>query len=273
MEITNVCNLNCIFCPKTKRKPATMTPEQFEQIINKIKGHVRFLYFHLMGEPFMHQHLPHFIGVAKENNLVPVLTTNGTVLRNQDQIIEAQPHKIQVSLHSFEGNTHEGLETYIKGVADFALKASQRGIIMVLRLWNEGGYNQKNEQIVALLRAFLPMAWTRRDDGWKIDQNLYLEYDKMFEWPDMAHRQTNEPELFCYALRNQIGILVDGTVVPCCLDHDGDIALGNILDHDLPTILESDRARALYDSFTHHKAIEPLCQRCGYAAVTKRFRK
>lgn len=95
----------------------------------------------------------------------------------------------------------------------------------------------------------------------------------MFEWPDEEHAVYNENEVFCYALRNQIGILVDGSVVPCCLDHEGAVTLGNLHTQTLSQILTSPRAQALYEGFSHHIATEQLCQRCGYAAVTKRFRK
>ena len=100
-----------------------------------------------------------------------------------------------------------------------------------------------------------------------------FEYDGIFEWPDAEREEYESEEVFCYALRNQIGVLVDGTVVPCCLDHDGDIPLGNLFQQSLSEILASPRARALYDGFSHHMASEPLCRRCGYAAVAKRFRK
>lgn len=95
----------------------------------------------------------------------------------------------------------------------------------------------------------------------------------MFEWPDLQHATYGEEEVFCYALRNQIGVLVDGSVVPCCLDHNGDISLGNLFDQSLEQILASPRAMAIYQGFTNHIAVEPLCQRCGYSAVSKRFRK
>ena len=95
----------------------------------------------------------------------------------------------------------------------------------------------------------------------------------MFEWPDHQHDTYNEEEMFCHALRNQIGVLVDGTVVPCCLDHNGDISLGNLFEQSVEHILASTRATALYNGFTNHTAVEPLCQRCGYSAVAKRFRK
>ena len=112
-----------------------------------------------------------------------------------------------------------------------------------------------------------------RHDGWRMADNIYLEYDRMFEWPDSEGEERVCEEAFCYALRNQIGVLVDGTVVPCCLDHNGDIPLGNLFDQPLDEILSSPRARAIYDGFTRHEAVEPLCRCCGYMSVTKRFRR
>ena len=95
----------------------------------------------------------------------------------------------------------------------------------------------------------------------------------MFEWPDAEHSEFEEADVFCYALRNQIGVLVDGSVVPCCLDHAGDITLGNLFHQSLDEIIASPRAKALYDGFTRHVATEPLCRRCGYTVVTKQYRK
>ena len=144
---------------------------------------------------------------------------------------------------------------------------------MVLRLWNQGGLDSANDYLQSLLENYMPRPWTERYDGWKLTENIYLEYDGMFEWPDVGREEYETEEVFCYALRNQIGVLVDGSVVPCCLDHNGDITLGNLFSHDLADILASPRAKALYEGFSRHIATEPLCRRCGYAAVAKRFRK
>ncbi len=274
LEITNVCNLDCLFCPKTERKGRSLTMEEFELLTSRLQGRVKFLYFHLMGEPLLHRHLPRFIVSAREQGFIPVLTTNGTLLhRVGDALIEARPHKVQISLHSHEGNGMQSPEDYIAEVMTFALCAAEQGIIVVLRLWNEGGYNEENDHLHALLAEHVPQPWTQRYDGWKLSDNLYLEYDGMFEWPDVDRADYAEEEVFCYALRNQIGVLVDGTVVPCCLDHNGDIPLGNLFSETLDEVLRSPRARALYDGFSHHRATEPLCRKCGYAAVAKRFRK
>ena len=226
-----------------------------------------------MGEPLLHPLLPEFIEKAKGKGFVPVLTTNGTLLEKAGHIIDALPHKVQISLHSHEGNGKENPEKYMHDVMTFSKKAAEKGIIIVLRLWNQGGYDSGNEKILRLAAEYIPQPWTKRYDGWKLAENVYLEYDNMFEWPNGEKEEHREEEVFCYALRNQIGILVDGTVVPCCLDSAGNIPLGNIFTNTLQEILSSHRAVAMFNGFSRHKAVEPLCRRCGYAAVTKRFRK
>ena len=273
LEITNICNLDCKFCPKTVRANRSLTPQEFDCLTDRLRGEVKFLYFHLMGEPLLHRHLPQFIVTAREKGFIPVLTTNGTLLDKAQDVIEALPHKVQISLHSHEGNGKENYAEYINGVMRFAKEAASRGTIIVLRLWNQGGYDTANAQLVELLEQHLPRPWVERHDGWRMADNIYLEYDRMFEWPDSEGEECVCEEAFCYALRNQIGVLADGTVVPCCLDHNGDIPLGNLFEQPLDEILSSPRARAMYDGFTRHEAVEPLCRRCGYMSVTKRFRR
>ena len=273
LEITNVCNLNCVFCPKTTRAKHTLTLDEFDTLTSRLMGEVRFLYFHLMGEPFLHPLLPQFILMARQKGFIPVLTTNGTLLSQRTDLLEALPHKLQISLHSHEGNGKDHLDQYIDEVMAFAKEAAKRGCVVVLRLWNEGGHNLLNEAIRDRIALHQPRPWVSRYDGWKLGDNLFLENDNMFEWPDLDHDVYAEEEVFCYALRNQVGVLVDGTVVPCCLDHNGDMNLGNLFERSLQHILQSPRAQAIYEGFTHHSAAEPLCRRCGYSAVSKRFRK
>lgn len=250
-----------------------MTLDEFDTLTTRLAGEVRFLYFHLMGEPFLHPLLPEFILMARRKGFTPVITTNGTLLAQRGDLLDALPHKLQISLHSHEGNGKDNPEQYIDEVMAFAKEAAQRVCVVVLRLWNEGGLNLMNDSILDMIAKCQPRPWTQRHDGWKLTENLYVESDDMFEWPDLQHDVYKEEEVFCYALRNQIGVLADGTVVPCCLDHNGDMPLGNLYDNSLNEILVSPRATALYHGFTSHTAVEPLCRRCGYSAVSKRFRK
>ncbi len=274
LETTNICNLSCKFCPKNERPKKRLNIQEFSELTDKLVNEVKFLYLHLMGEPFMNPNLPDFVEIARGKGLIPIVTTNGTLLSGPiaQPLIEAKPYKIQISLHSHEGNGFSNQEEYISQVVDFAKKSASQGIITTLRLWNEGGYNTQNNEIHSLISQQLPQPWTKRDDGWKIAKNIYLDYDKMFEWPDEKHSEYQEPEVFCYGLRNQIGVLVDGSVVPCCLDHDGSITLGNLHESTLQEILSSPRAKAIYEGFSRHEAVEELCKKCGYANVGKRYR-
>lgn len=282
LEITNICNLNCVFCAGHRRVPRMMTEDEFDALTDRLCNRVKFLYFHLMGEPMMNPSLPTFVRKAREKGFIPVLTTNGTLLHTNGsslspmavELADSIPYKVNISLHSHEGNADSWmtLEDYIGSVMDFCTMATAKGTIAVLRLWNEGGYDNDNEVILGLIRRYIPGDWTTMKNGLKLADRLFIEYDSMFEWPD-GNVEDYGDESFCYALRNQFGVLVDGTVVPCCLDHDGDMALGNLFRQPLDEILSSERATSIYDGFTRHKAVEPLCRKCGYAMKTKHYRQ
>ena len=274
LEITNICNLDCLFCPKTDRAKRVMTIDEFHLLTNRLQGEIKFLYFHLMGEPTLHPHLARFVAEARRKGFVPVLTTNGTLLHCADNLIDAGLHKVQISLHSHEGNGCSHLEEYMAKVMQFSLRIAAKGTIVALRLWNHGGFDSTNRQVLQLVANYAPQPWTERHDGWKVAQNIYIEHDSMFQWPDTEGEECcHHDGVFCYALRNQVGVLVDGSVVPCCLDHAGSVVLGNLFEQPLAEIIASPRAQAIYQGFTRHTAVEPLCRRCGYAALTKQFRR
>ena len=114
------------------------------------------------------------------------------------------------------------------------------------------------------LRNLLPGEWTKNTRGYRIRDKVFLEYGEQFDWPD-----TDAPEgddrIACYGMRDHFGILCDGTVVPCCLDSEGVIALGNVFTEELTDILSSERAAAICRGFQNRKAAEELYRRCGYA--------
>ena len=273
LEITNMCNMNCAFCHKTERKYKLMSREEFELVLGKIKGKAKHLYFHLMGEPTMHPYLSDYIKAARENGFLTAVTTNGSLLKTfGEKLISAKPYKVSVSLHAPGANPAFSSTDYLENCVDFAKKATQGGTFVALRLWNLGTEADNSETLEFLRRSF-PGEWYNQRGGksQRMSDRIFLEWGEHFEWPDLSLPECDaDDDRFCYGLRDQIGILVDGTVVPCCLDSDGNIALGNIFDGDLDEILSSPRAKAIYDGFSHRRAVEPLCRTCGYA---KRFSK
>ena len=273
LEITNICNMNCSFCHKTERKPRLMREEEFEFLTDRLRGKTKYLYFHLMGEPTMHPFLPKFIERAKVKGFIPMVTTNGSLLGKElgKKLLTSLPYKISISLHAPEANPTFADKGYLTGCIAFARQAAESGCIVALRLWNLGS-DADNTTILNRLRSEFPEEWTpiRGGSSQKLAPKLFLEWGERFDWPDEALPEENEDSpLFCYALRDQAGVLVDGTVVPCCLDADGKLALGNLYESDLDEILASPRAKAIYDGFTCHRAAESFCRKCGFA---KRFR-
>ena len=98
----------------------------------------------------------------------------------------------------------------------------------------------------------------------RLGEGLFLEPGERFDWPDPAAPDSGTE--FCHGLRSQIAVLCDGTVVPCCLDSEGRLALGNLHRQELAEILASPRATAMAAGFSRRQPSEELCRRCGYAA-------
>lgn len=271
IEITNTCNLDCHFCPKHQRKRRQLSAEEFDLLTDKVRGKVCFLYFHLMGEPLLHPLLPQFITMAREKGFKTVLTSNGTLLHRAMNLLDTLPHKVQLSLHSHESNARGELSSYMEEVMTFATQAAAKGTCVVLRLWNQGGMDKENEQVMDYIAEYVPRPWKERPDGFRLCDNLYLEFDRKFEWPS-ANASSAMREVFCKALLKQIGVLSNGSLVPCCLDHNGDVVLGNLFHQSLEEILSSPRAQAMIEGFQHHTATEALCQNCESALVRNSFR-
>ena len=266
VEITNICNRNCSFCIGTKRALRRMTAEEFSLVTDRLQGITEYIYFHLMGEPLTHPLLPDFIREAREKGFHPAITTNGTLLATRgDSLIDAGVYKVSISVHSFENGSTEEYLRYINDCMEFADKASRAGVLTVLRLWNRGYDEGRNLDTLALLRDYFKNdEWKEGNRGIRIRPKLHLEYGDRFEWPDME-AEDKGGGVFCYGLKDHFAILCDGRVVPCCLDREGAITLGNIFDTPVEDILRSPRAAAMRDGFQRRCATEELCRRCGYA--------
>lgn len=271
VEITNTCNMHCSFCHGTSRQSKSMTLGEFARIIGNLKGITEYLYLHVLGEPLTHPMLPTFIEYATKSGFKVAITTNGTLLdKLGDALILCKTYKVNISLHSFEKfSAPEKHKAYIKSCLEFADKASQSGVLCVLRLWNREE-NQSEDQkalndiTLQLIKEHFGNEWAFGTRGARIRNKLHLEYGDRFEWPD-SNKEPLGDKVFCHGLSDHFGILSDGTVIPCCLDADGAISLGNIFESDIRSILSSERAIAIKQGFSEKKAVEELCKRCPYA--------
>lgn len=278
IEITNICNLSCSFCPKTKRKKSVLSVDDFKKVLSEVKPYSKYIYFHLMGEPLLNENLEKFLEIAYEEGFKVNITTNGTLLpKAKDTLLKAKAlRQVNISLHSFEANDNNILfNEYFNSVFEFVKEANETtDIICAMRLWNMDsnvlkGENNLNKQIIDEISSILGYEGNinevlEKDNRVKIKDRMYLNGAEKFQWPAMDVEPFGD-EGFCHGLRDHFGILVDGTVVPCCLDGEGNIPLGNIYETPLKDILEGERARKIYDGFSGRKRVEELCKRCGYS--------
>ena len=276
VEIGNICNLRCSFCPRIKRASRQMSSSEFEQICGAIKGHTEYIYLHVMGEPLLHPELDRILEIAKSYGFKICITTNGTLLAKTKEILLKHAeniHKISISAHAIEGNgAEERLEKYMSEVVDFAKESSACGIYTVFRLWNLDseealGTNLQNERIERILKESFSDEWKKRWNGYMIADKIFLELAGAFVWPEVSVAESQTLGS-CRGLIDQIAILASGEVVPCCLDSEGTIALGNIFEDTLDNILSSERATSIKEGFLCGEMREEMCKRCSYA---KRF--
>ena len=258
IEITNACNLNCSFCPPTKRTKEYMNINDFKHILNEIKPFSDYVYLHVKGEPLMHSNLGEILSLCNESGIMVNITTNGTlIVDSKELLINGNVRQINISLH----NDNEDIENTILAAKEIANKANT---IIQFRLWNLKS-NQNNLNTIKMLENIfnIELKDEKEKISYKLADNIFLNFDYQFEWPDITKSKMNTIGS-CEGLKTQIGILVDGTVVPCCLDNDGDIPLGNLFDEDLEGILNKDRTKRIIEGFKNKRLVEPLCQKCNY---------
>ena len=266
VEITNICNRACSFCPGTKREKRRMTIEEFSLILDKLEGVTKYIYLHVMGEPLTHPELVKFITLASSRGFKCSITTNGTLIdRRKSELLLSPVYKVNISIHSFEEGEREEYLSYLNSCFDFADEASRAGILTVLRLWNRGHDGGRNIDTLAVLREkFSGEEWREGASGFRIRHKLHLEWGDRFEWPDVECDELGDA-VFCHGLGDHFGILVDGRIIPCCLDREGVIELGNAYTDNIEEALSSPRAVAMREGFKCKKATEELCRKCGYA--------
>lgn len=282
IEITSVCNLACSFCPQTERKANFIKVDAFRDILDQIKPHTDFIYLHVKGEPLLHPKIDELLEISHEKGFKVNITTNGTLIaKNREKLLgKSALRQMNFSLHSFDG--HEGSTNkpeYMANILSFTREVVQKPDVFIsYRLWNLDTDNltnlqrQKNRELLAMIEHEFGIPFQIEEkltpgSGIKLADRVYLNQDYEFQWPSLKAEE-DDGKGFCYALRTHAAILVDGTVVPCCLDGEGVINLGNVQQTSFTQIMQGERATQLFDGFSRREAVEELCRKCGYR---KRF--
>ncbi len=276
IEITNRCNLACSFCQPSSRPKAFMPSKAFEEILRKISGHTDHISLHVLGEALLHPELELLLAMSRARGLRINLSTNGILLSRNRWMLLHEPalRQINISLHSFEQSGQlSALDSYLTEIFDFiAVAVPATPLFINLRIWNLQAATaaeqvMNNLMLMRLEKHFkLPLPIPEnlpKGRGMNLAPQVFLSRERRFTWPHAPAPDQGERGN-CRGLRDHIAILVDGTVVPCCLDAEGDIPLGNIFQSTLDEILAAPRAEAIRQGFACQRVPEPLCRRCTY---------
>lgn len=269
VEVTNVCNFSCSFCFKSFRDKRFVSPENFSATLVRIKPYTDYIYLHVLGEPLLHPQIELLLEIAHKQGFNVNLTTNGSLLRSKRKILElGYIRQYNVSLHDAAENVKkENLDSYIDEVLDFASQEAERSYFS-LRLWNKGAEDVAmfNRFCLNKINDFFCLDITEKDlletRNIKLAPHIFLQNAARFSWP--GEKELNITNRGCYALKDHIAILSDGTVVPCCLDADASIPLGNILTENLEDILKKERVVNMLNGFRNKVVTEDICRNCGF---------
>lgn len=265
IEITNVCNLNCSFCLNNKREKKFMSVSDFSYIIKEIKPYTDYIYLHVKGEPLLNPNLDLFLDICDSNKIKVNITTNGTLLKKNYEVLRKHKclRQINVSLHSENDN-----EDYLDDVFSVCKNLSD-SVYISYRLWtlNDLVLDKTSTEVVEEIISSYKLSTdivekVYRDKQIKICENTYINKDNLFEWPNINSKR--ESNGYCHGTIDHVAILVDGTVIPCCLDGEGIVNLGNVLSTSFGDILSSDRFMLINDSFKKNLCSEELCKKCRF---------
>jgi radical SAM protein with 4Fe4S-binding SPASM domain len=280
LEISNICNVQCSFCPVVEKDKQRMDPAEFADILAQVAPLTEIVCLHLLGEPLAHPQFAQLLEICDRHNTQVDLTTNGLLIkRYQDQIVNSRSvRQVNFSLQAFTDNFPDrDIDPYLRPIFEFIERGHivRPALYTNLRLWNQGSaLADHNEMIFAKIEKHFGVEINRNVEvgaikSKRVWNRMYLHFDSRFEWPSLLlpHQGTQGR---CNGALHHIGIHADGTVVPCCLDKNAVIDLGNVNHQPLAEILASERFTALREGFLNGVLVEKLCQHCSYI---NRFKK
>ena len=257
IELTNKCNLNCPFCIHNSRKIRDIRYDEFKFIIDKIKGYTKEIYLHILGEPLLIDNIDKYIDYAASQDLMVNITTNGYLI---NRIRSNKLHRLNISIHSYMSKYGISLGEYLDNIFK-VIDRIHNDTYISLRLWAN---NKCNEEVIEYLnRKYNTNIVLVNNQKIKLDKNIMIDTFHEFIWPDLDNQCYNDKGT-CYGLRDHIGILSDGTIIPCCLDAKGVINLGNIYRDNLEDIFNTDRVINMIKGFRNNKKVEELCKHCKF---------
>ncbi len=190
MELTNVCDFSCEFCPdsKMKRQRGFMNVEMAKAIIDDVSktGIAKLVVFHVMGEPTLHPNLVDIAEYANSKSVDVCITTNGGNMKKDlfNALIKANVKNIILSLQTPDENTFS-----LRGAKGLSFQEYAEHITSIARIFINNGHKTEltiNFLSSPLRKLIIPIAkeFNIADTSKKLRYHLKT-------WADRILKSTN----------------------------------------------------------------------------------
>ena len=313
LELTNVCDFNCAFCPKSlmTRKYGYMDYDLACRLIDEIaaEGLAEKITFHVMGEPTLHPRFFDILEHARDARQPVGLTTNGGGLGGEvgRRLLDAELAQVDVSLQTPDAESFElrkagrlTFEEYLDGIVRFFAEYRRRWprTTFKFRFMNTTIPCRPIEEKQGPIRVISSTAelhevfahWVGRVyeltgvngatlDGalkrlkrlkswhWNVVEVLPWTYFETYILGNWGNAFTEDEVReawagYCPGMRDHFGVMWNGDVVLCCVDYDGETAIGNTAGRSLRDILHSDELGRVMRGFRRLRPTLEHCRKC-----------
>lgn len=262
VELSNYCNLNCIFCTPTEKNSRMMSLEQYKNVINQIKNYTKEVCLHVLGEPLIHPDFSQIVKYTIDNDIDIMLSTNSRLIpKLKNELINLKIKTWNLSLHSTYDMKNQ--EEFILELLDFIkLYQEKYEATFHLRLWAESNklIKASNDKIRKILFDYY------KYDGEilpriRLKERVILAYEEEFEWPKLDGIKTDG---YCLGGKSHVAILANGNAVLCCLDAKGYTTFGNVFNNSFSNIIRSEDYLHAINEFRNNRCYYELCSFCTY---------
>jgi len=254
-----------------------MSLASFDKINNEVKHFTKELAYHIVGDPLVLSNLDEYLDISYQHDLKVNITTAASHLnqKHYKTLIHKTIKQVNFSINSFNANDFKkGIDEYLNPIFEFCKFAlsSKSDFFINLRIWNLDDsksakefnkivFEKANKYFDSNINA--DEIYQNRPKNIRVARKIFFNFDDYFAWPSLSNDIVSDCG-FCYGLDSHFGILANGDVIPCCLDKDAVINLGNANDKSLTEILKSKRVVDIQKGFRNNIIKEELCKKCSY---------
>ena len=254
-----------------------MNLDTFDRLNHELKDFTNELAYHIVGDPLVLTNLQEYLNISLKHNLKVNITTtaNNISEKHYEALSNSTIKQINFSLNSYNANSHKkSFEEYLNPILEFVKFAQEKKheYFINFRIWNldeEKSAKEFNKKVFDKINEVFSSniniedVYKEKPKNIRIARKIFFNFDEYFSWPSLENEIISKTG-FCYGLDSHFGILVNGDVIPCCLDQNACVKLGNTNSSQIADILNSKRVLDIQKGFRQNILVEELCQKCEY---------